>query len=145
MKNDTADLLFQLYENLGFGKHMLKALILRTRDGTFRNALAEQYAHYHTLMEKACVQLGAQLGNEGRGGRKRFFDACARASLRMHLKIDSTSSHMAEMVLQGCTMNLIDAARGLRVFAGANDAAKALAQKLISMEQKNIDRMTEYL
>ena len=148
MKTDTLDLLDQIYDNAQFGKQMLSELIKHSEDGSFRNALAEQFAQYHGIMESAQDSLRAEEREQIKKGKKklsRFGDFSAKAALHMNLRIDKTSSHMAEMVMQGCVSNITDIARGIRTFAGAEDTAIELGKKFVALEQENIRRMTDYL
>ena len=148
MKTDTLDLLDQIYDNAQFGKKMLAALIKKSEDGSFRNALAEQFAQYHDVLENALELLRAEEREEIKKNKKStgcFGDFSAKAALRINLRIDKTSSHMAEMVMQGCVSNIIDLARGIRTFAGAEDTAIELGKKFVGIEQDNIRRMTDYL
>lgn len=148
MKTDTLDLLDQIYDNAQFGKQMLSELIKQSEDGSFRNALAEQFAQYHVVMENTQDLLRTEECQQIKKGKKtldRFGDFSAKAALHMNLRIDKTSSHMAEMVMQGCVSNITDLARGIRTFAGAEDTAIELGKKFVALEQENIRRMTDYL
>ncbi len=147
MKTDTLDLLDQICDNAQFGKNMLGTLIKRSEDGSFRNALAEQFAQYHGIMEES-----QELSKKEQSPIQKkcktpsgFDEYSARASLRLNLWLDKTSSHMAEMVMQGSVMNLIDLARGSRTFAGADEAAQELCKRFIALEEENVRRMVDYL
>ena len=147
MNTDTLNLLNQICDNVRFGKNMLGTFIQRSEDGSFRNALAEQFAQYHVVAEEV-----HELFNNERCPLKKKCDALggfsefsARASLMLNLRLDKTSSHMAEMVMHGSTMNLIDLARGMHTSLGADEAAQELCKRFIAHEEENIRRMVDYL
>ncbi len=146
METDTIDLLDQICENARFGKKMLAALIKESEDGSFRNALAEHFARYHSVLNEAKELLHAD--NAACAKRKKPMEGIgkfAHMALSMNLLIDKTSSHMAEMVMQGSLSNITDLASGMRTFAGADQEATALGRKFVEQEQENIGRMIDYL
>lgn len=147
METDTIDLLDQICENAQFGKKMLAALIKESEDGSLRNALAEQFARYHDVLNEAQELLNAD--NAACAKRKKPMEGIgafsARMALSMNLLIDKTSSHMAEMVMQGSLSNITDLASGMRTFAGAEETATALGRKFVEQERENIGRMIDYL
>lgn len=143
MRTDTLDLLDQIYDNARFGKRMLAALIKEGKDANFRSALAEQFAHYHVILEKAQTLLhdeGAAPVEKTRGS-----EHAARAALYLNLRIDRTSSHMAEMVMQGSLANITDLASGLRTFESASESAVGLCRRFIALEQESMTQMIAFL
>ena len=67
------------------------------------------------------------------------------ASLKLNVTIDSTSSHMAEMVMQGSTIGIIDIIRALNEYNAAAEEVKELGKKLLKTEENNFEEMKAYL
>ncbi|MCE5235192.1 MAG: hypothetical protein ABFC62_10045 [Clostridiaceae bacterium] len=148
MRTDTLDLIDQIYDNARFGKEMLAELIRESDDSGFRKAIAEQFASYHGILEEAQELFKCEADKGFHKKRKPagvLGGLSARMALRMNLRIDKTSSHMAEMVMQGSVLNITDLASGMRTFAGAEDTAKELCRKFIALERENFSRMIDYL
>ena len=147
METDTLDLIDQIHENARFQKHTLAALIRESEDGSFRNALAEQFASCRDMLRETREHLKTE--NAEAAKRKKptsgIGDISARIALQVNLRIDNTPSHMAEMVMQASLSNIVEIAAGMRIFAGAEEAATALARKFIEQERENIGRMIDYL
>jgi hypothetical protein len=67
--------------------------------------------------------------------------AMSRMGIRMNTAIDHTSSHFAEMVIQGSTMGITDLQSVLNSNRDASDNTQRLCSSLIHREQNNINRM----
>ena len=68
----------------------------------------------------------------------------AKMGVTMNTVIDKTSSHIAQMIIEGCVMGITDLQKRL------NDGrdykkAEALARRLISFEEDTAERMRVYL
>lgn len=148
MRTDTLNLIDQIYDNARFGKEMLSALIRESDDSGLRKALAEQFASYHGIFEEAQELLKCEAEKGCYKKRKPtsvLGGLSARMALRMNLRIDNTSTHMAEMVMRGSVSNITDLAGGMRAYADAEDAAKELCGRFIALERENFSRMIDYL
>jgi hypothetical protein len=54
-------------------------------------------------------------------------------------------SHIAEMMIQGSTMGIIDITKNLKEYADADKDISALANRLLKFEQQNIEEMKKFL
>ena len=61
------------------------------------------------------------------------------------LKRDSSSSHVAEMMIKGNTMGLNKMSRNLREYNGADSNIRLLAQKMLDTEETHISEMKAFL
>jgi hypothetical protein len=71
--------------------------------------------------------------------------AMSRMGVRMNTALDHTSSHLAEMVIQGSTMGITDLQSVLNSNRNASEATQRLCSSLIHQEQNHIDRMKGFL
>ena len=59
---------------------------------------------------------------------------------------DSSPSHVAKMLIQGSNMGIIDAQKRIHEYKGeANPEALKLMKHLQEFEEKNVERLKEYL
>ena len=68
-----------------------------------------------------------------------------KLGVHMNTLIDSSPSHIAEMLIEGSTMGVIDITRAQNRFAGADENVAGLAQRLCDIERGNIDAMEKRL
>ena len=135
------ELLKAIHENASIGKDTLSRLIKRSRDANMRNAMAEQFATYHEVV----VEAEKLMSGNGEFYGRRIPRAPIFASMFANLSIDSTSTHMAEMLLRGSIMGLIDIKRQLREHEGADQNIRELGEKLLMGEANNIRQMYDDL
>ncbi len=69
----------------------------------------------------------------------------ARAKTKREMALDSSDSHIAEMMIQGNTMGVQKIARHIRQYGGSSQSVRNLADKLMSTEQNNIEQMKAFL
>ncbi|MBQ7776398.1 MAG: hypothetical protein IJ379_10815 [Lachnospiraceae bacterium] len=59
--------------------------------------------------------------------------------------LNTSTSHIAELMIKGSNMGVLEMNKVLNHNAGAGEHATGLANKLIEFETKNIARLTKYL
>ena len=71
----------------------------------------------------------------------------AKAGIMMNMMKDSTSSHVAEMMIEGLSMGVTDTTKRVRQAEenGSDPEAIKLANEFISFQEKSIDIMKKYL
>lgn len=67
------------------------------------------------------------------------------SAMRINLRIDKTPSHMAEMLMHGSILGIIDISKALTINGNADEYSKELARKLVKTEENNILKMREFL
>jgi len=140
--DNNKKLLRDIYQNAAMGLSTLKRMIKRCEDENFRKAMADQFAEYHEIHVKAQELMSAH-GLQPQA--KSPVEGLAFPALYLNLKVDKTSSHMAEMIMQGSLMGIIDIARAIRENPAAEDEVRILAKKLLATEERNLRNMQEYL
>ena len=68
-----------------------------------------------------------------------------RIGLKLNTLIDSTSSHLGEMLLQGYVMGIIDMTRAQREYPAEDKDILGLAKKLVETEDANFLAIREWL
>lgn len=67
------------------------------------------------------------------------------SSIALHLRIDKTSSHMAEMLVRGNVTGLIDITKALREAEDAEEAVLQLGERLKNAHLKHMEQMLAFV
>ena len=140
---DSRELLLDVYQNSEIAREIIGRMIKRCEFPSMRKCLADQFAEYHMICEEAKAGLyerGAIPKTICKSRKHIMFSA-----MRLNLKINRTPSHMAEMLMQGSILGIIDISKALTMNANADEYSKELAQKLIKTEENNILKMRDFL
>ncbi len=147
-------LLQEIYKGAVMGEDAIRQLLPKVDNPSFRSDLKTQYQEYQKTAGEAEKQLKA-LGHcprESSGAQK----AMLWTSLQGQTLMNSETSHLAEMMIQGSNMGIINLTKVLNSYTVPNGPADApegkkrqqardLAQSTIKMEQDNINRLKVYL
>jgi hypothetical protein len=140
---DDKEMLNFIYQNADMGVDgILK--VLKTAEGDpLRGALQSQLSEYDSIRSQAIRML------KDKGGQPEEPSAMSRLSARMtavaETMMDSSPSHIAEMMIQGNAMGLTKITKRLGEYDGDDKAVSKLAGKLLSTEQNNIEQMKPFL
>lgn len=137
------ELLNEIYRNADFSKDILGRLIKLCKDATFRCVMASQFAEYHAVLLEAEERIAAK--GEAPDGYSQLLRKPVYCGIRINARMDSSSSHLAEMLVQGSAMGLIEAARAEKKYSDAEKTTLALAQRLRTAEEANIRQLLEYV
>lgn len=141
MSKDT-QFLNHVYQNAAMGTETLSQLIRITNDIPFRRSLETQLTEYQGVVDQAEKQLQAR--HQKPEGLSGYAKASSTVMLKMNTLADKTPSHMAEMVIQGSNMGVIEITKEMK-HAEVDEDERRLAEKLLKTEQNNIDEMKKYL
>ena len=141
-KSAEAALFCDIYRNAKMGADAIINLLHRVNDKELKSELSVQLSRYEEFVAEARAQLqemGERPEEEGMVSR-----LMAKMGVTMNTVIDKTSSHIAQMIIEGCVMGITDLQKRL------NDGrdykkAEALARRLISFEEDTAERMRVYL
>ena len=140
---DNIALLNQLYKNVKMGEETISALIPSAQSEAMRGALEKQRSGYSKFSQK----LRQELQNHQAEPKK--FNAMTKMSaeigIKMNTMIDKTDSHVADMMVQGSTMGITEATKGLHNHKNACQPARQLAKEIVAFEQQSIEAMKHFL
>ena len=72
-------------------------------------------------------------------------DAMLKTGIHYNTMLNTSTGHIAEMMIKGSTNGIIDMERVLRRNEEAGQKPVALAKQLIELEEKNVARLKQYL
>jgi len=141
--NHSEQLLEYIYQNVKMGSHAIEELSGNVRDEKFHRHIDAQRREYDTFAASAA----SYLKNFDMVPREKgmLSKAGLAMGVRMNLMKDDSTSHLAEMMIQGSSMGIVDLTKKTREFSDAEPAVMDLAQKIIEFEQNNIERLKGFL
>ena len=143
MKNQNTEFLTKIYQNAKMGCDSISYVSEKTDDANMKQSLQKQNTEYNDIASQA-----AELLNEnGETAKEKgaMSHACLWGSVQMNTLADKSSDHIAEMMIQGSIMGVIDMSRSLKRYSQADSSVKKLGEKLIETEENNIQQMKGYL
>lgn len=141
--NDTAVLCREISDSADMGKAALSRLIKRCQDASFCSVMADMFASYHELYSDA-QELMRELGRHDAGASARQKKPML-IGLALNTAVDSTPSHLSEMLVQGCAMSLINIARAENECVRADAKAVCLSRRALRNERENIRSLLKFV
>lgn len=144
-QNKNAEFLQDIYSNVKMGSDSIINLLPKIKNDEMKTLVTNQLEQYEKYAQSAKSQLIAQ----GIEPKQPSPVAKISAKLGMEMKSlqDSTTSHMAEMMVQGCTMDVTDLLQKVSVYENAPEckSSVALAKEIVAFEERNIEKMKKFL
>lgn len=141
-KSAEASLFCDVYRNAKMGAEAIVNLLHRVTDEELKSELSLELARYEEFAADARRSLD-EMGEEPEE-EKMFSRLMAKMGVTMNTVIDKTSSHIAQMIIEGCVMGITDLQKRLND-GGDYGKAEELAKKLIAFEEDTAERMRVYL
>ncbi len=141
--NGNAELLNYIYQNSQMGTETLQQLMDIVEDSSFKMQLKDQFEEYEK-MKNACKELLNKKGFDEKGiGTMRKFstDMMLNGKTLMNKGI----SHIAEILIQGSNIGIIDAVKNLKKYKNADKDIIKLMDDLLKMEEQNVSNLKKYL
>ena len=137
-----ASLCCDVYRNAKMGAESIINLMPSVEDRKLESELSIQLTRYEEFAKMAKVLLEKQ--GEKPLEESTFSRLMAKMGIKMNTMIDKTSSHIAQMIIEGAVMGITDIQKRLNE-ADDYGEAEPIAKKLIAFEEDTIERMKEYL
>ena len=139
-----AEMLNFIYQNSQMGVETLNQLIPMIDNEAFKKRIEAQLKEYEQIHEEAKKLLNRHGYDEkGIGALEKIM---AYLMIDMKTLMDKSSSHMAEMLIQGSNMGIIDAVKRINQYEKeAEKEVTALMKRLLKFEENNVERLKEAL
>lgn len=136
MAKDDIELLNYVFQNAEMGVDTISKLIDLTDDMDFKHQLETQKQEYEAMQDDA-KKLLAELGTD-EDALSAFDKIRTYIMINMQTMNDKSASHIAEMLMEGSTMGIVQALRKLRNYTNVNDDVHTLMKKLLQMEELSL-------
>lgn len=135
----------EIYKNAKMGADAIINLLPRVNDDALRSVMTMQLDGY----EKYAARAARELDVRGLDAKEEnlFTRLSARFGMTFNTMIDSTSSHIAEMMIEGSNMGITDMTKLLNNFETTHPHSPAvrLAHEVMQFEEHNLELLKRYL
>ncbi|MBE6915347.1 MAG: hypothetical protein E7471_01770 [Ruminococcaceae bacterium] len=132
-----------IYRNTESGIDAILTLLPKTQDDRLTNDLQTQL-HSLRAIEAETVRKLKQFGETPRE-TPMMQKMGMKMGIHMNTMMNKSSSRLAELMIKGNNMGVIDLNRAMNEYGATNSNATSLAQELLALEQKALDRFKSYL
>lgn len=139
----NAELLNFIYQNSQMGVTTIEQLTGIAEDETFKVHLRSELNEYREINEAARVLLNTNGYDEK--GISALDKIKTYLMINMQTMMDKTTSHIAEMLILGSNMGIIDATRNIDKYKDVEKDILALMKKLLKFEENNIKTLKTFI
>ena len=139
------ELMQAVYKNAKMGSDAVTAVIEKTKDAALRGELTSQLESYNTFGVSAKNKL-AEMHCEAKEPGV-LSKIPAEFSIKMSTMMDSSDSKIAEIMIDGYNMGIIDLQKSINAARaeGAPEDVMNIASGVMAFEQGSIEKMKQYL
>lgn len=143
MNKDDKELYGGIYKLCETGMEATKTVMPKVTSKALKNELEEQYNDYSeakAAAEQAMVSEGVMPQENSI-----FSKAVMWGSIQMNTLTESSSDHIAEIMINGTTMGVVDLTKHIGACKNADDSTIKYAKDFIKKEEKHIDNLKAFL
>lgn len=139
----NVELLNYIHQNAEMGKDTTNQLIGIAQDDEYKKMLRSQLEEYKMIFESTDKKL-YELKKEAKDINA-FSKVSTYTMVNLKTLTNKSPSHISEMLIQGSTMGIIDLTKKLKKYADADEEIFNLANKLLELEQSNVEECKKFL
>ena len=132
-----------IYQNIRMASDSLETLLPKTEQTPLYTEMNQELETYRQLEHKTQELLSAYQTAPQEPGM--LNKAAAWTGIQLNSALDTSTSHLADMLIQGSSMGATDLARRVKEFCGCDKPVTALGQEVLTFEQNNIEQLKKYL
>lgn len=140
-ENDRA-VLNEAYRSCTMGNEAIGTVVSKVSDEKLALDLNRQACHYSSLTGKVTEKLAMESETPKNENSKK---AMIWAGIQMNTLTDTSTEHVAELMIRGNTMAITDMMKTLKANKGAKKEYCELANEIMDFEEKNIETLKRYL
>lgn len=141
--SENIELINFIYQNSQMGVVTIKQLMEIVQEDSFLNCIQSQYNEYEEI-NKAALKLLNENGYDEKG-ISAFEKIKTYLMINIQTITNKTSSHIAEMLIIGSNMGIINAIKNLKKYTKADQEIQYLMQRLLKFEETNVQELKNYL
>lgn len=143
MNFDDKQLLGDIYQLAETGIEATRTVLPKIEDAALKEELEEQYNDYSQA--KASSEQGLIDAGAFPKGNSPIQKAFMWGSIQMNTLAQTSSDHIAEIMINGTTMGIVDLTKDISECSNASESTKRLAKRFIRAEQRHIDNLKAFL
>ena len=141
--NGNVELLNYIHQNSEMGQDTIKQLVAISKDEEYKKMLQSQLEEYKMIYDTTDKKI-KELNNQAKDINV-FSKASNYFMVNLNTLVNKTPSHISEMLIQGSTMGIIDITKKIKEYHNADKEILDLANKLLKLEQNNVEECKKYL
>ena len=143
MKNENINALDEIHKGACMGKDAIHFVREKVEDNDLKQELDREYEEYQNVAQE--IEDIYPKYNDGKPHETTAMNkAMTWTSVEMKTMNDDSTSKIAEMLLQGVNMGIIEGRRILNE-KKINEEVNAIVDKYVTMQEKNVDILKTYL
>ncbi|KPU43266.1 hypothetical protein OXPF_32800 [Oxobacter pfennigii] len=139
----NVEFLNYIHQNAEMGIDTIHQLIGISQDEEYKKMLRSQLQEYKIIYDSTEEKLKEI--NKAAKDINAFSKGSAYAMINLKTLANKSPSHISEMLIQGSTTGIVDITKKLKEYADADDEILSLANKLLILEQNNVEECKKYL
>ena len=138
-------LLDKMYKNVKMGSDSLINIMNRVNDESLKKELTAELTKYEDYAKQVSKKI------YDCGGTPKEENVVAKMSAKMGMAMntmtDSTTPHLAEMVIQGATMGMTDMKKSISEFSDSDVSQETmtLAKDIAAFEDNSVNKLKKFL
>ena len=141
--NENLKVLKELHTGAQMGIKAISYVSEKVEDETMKQDLSTQYAEYGKILDKVNTQF--EKYGEIPDEEPLMDKMMSWTGVQMNTLIDKSNSHIAELMIQGNLMGMIEAQKLLNHSPKMEQEVKDILNEFINMQNNNIEKMKTYL
>ncbi|MEG0270891.1 MAG: hypothetical protein RR547_09655 [Raoultibacter sp.] len=141
--NGNAELLNYVYQNSEMGINTISQLLEIAKDDDFLAHLKMQHDQYQKMNQEAKKRLAMHKLDEK--GISKTSQVKTQLMIHMQTITDQSTSHLAEMMLIGSNMGVIDALKNIRQYGDADREVLQLMEGLLHFEEESAEKLKAFI
>jgi len=141
--NDSQKLLIAIYKNVRIATQSIENILSSTKLNDITVELSRELSQYY-VFEKEVLML-SQSKDYNLKDNSFIQKTQVWISVKLNLLSSSCAQHIAEMMLVGTMMGIIDLVKAVANHDGAEDEIKNLANSVENFERENVEKLFEFL
>ena len=143
MKQDDITILKEIQKNTQMAMTTIDTLLDKSTDNEFTMSLSKQSLGYAKIHNDAVGKLVEEGSVAYRNNQ--ISDIMLRGSVHMNTLTNISTSHLAEMMIQGSNRGLTNMYKVMKHNSSAQEMSVELAREFMDFEEKSIEMLKEYL
>ena len=137
------EMLNYIFQNVQMGTDTVNTILPDVKNENMRNDLIVQLKEYGALARRA-ENLIAREGESAKDNNI-FKKAMTETMAKFNSMKDPSASHIAEMMINGATMGVIDMTKRLKQYQAQDPEIDALGRDVVEFEENTVTKMKNYL
>lgn len=143
MKHDDAVVLKEIQKNTQMGMAAIDTILDKIGNDDFSLQLSKQSLRYSEIHNMALDKILENQGEVYRGNQ--ITEMMLKGGIHMNTAFNISREHLAEMLIQGSNRGITSMWKVMKHNQLATNESVELAKELVDFEEKNIERLKEFL